>query len=204
MRDGDMPSRPLPALVLAAGQGRRFRAAGGIGPKVLATVGDRPILGHAIDAAEAAGLEPIIIITGPDLADTPSFEVLCRAHPSAAVVVNARAAEGMGTSLAAGLEHLALDPSAAACVVLLGDQPGIAPTIITEAVATWHRTGAPVRVRYLDGPGHPVVLPSTMWSMLMDRTAEGARDVLAGLAIEEVEAGTPAPRDIDVPGDLPS
>jgi molybdenum cofactor cytidylyltransferase len=194
----------LPALVLAAGRGRRFEEAGGAGPKVLAPVDGRPVLRHAIGAAEVAGLAPIVVVVSPDLADVPAFETVRDAHPNVTVVVNRRASEGMGTSLAAGLEHLALDPSAAACVVLLGDQPGIAPTVIADAVATWRRNGAPVRARYLDGPGHPVVLPAATWSMLMGRTADGARDVLEGLTIEEVVVGTPAPRDIDVPDDLTS
>lgn len=194
----------LPAVVLAAGQGRRFRAAGGVGPKVLASVGGRPLLAHAIDAAEAAGLEPIVIVVGPELAETPTSDAFLDGRPAITSVINPRASDGMGTSLAAGLEHLAADPTVTACVVLLGDQPGISPTVITDAVATWRRTGAPVRARYLDGPGHPVVLPSALWPMLMDRTAEGARDVLDGLDIEEIETGTHAPRDIDVPDDLTS
>ena len=194
----------LPALVLAAGQGRRFRAAGGSGPKVLAPLDGRPVLEHALDTAVAAGLGPIVAVVGEDLAEAPAFAAVRRAHPDVTVVVNPRAAAGMGTSLAAGLDRLAEDPTVDACVVLLGDQPGIAPTVIAAVVATWHRTGAPVRAHYLDGPGHPVVLPAALWAALAERTADGARDVLDGLDIEEVAVGGPAPRDVDVPGDLAS
>lgn len=195
---------PLPALVLAAGHGRRFRAAGGTGAKVLAQLDGRPLLGHAIDAAEAAGLEPIVVVVGQDVAASPALNALIGECPSVNVVVNSRAVEGLGTSLAAGLQHLAEIPGAGACVVLLGDQPRISVRSITDAVAAWRRTGEPVRTRYEDGPGHPVVLPAAMWSMLMKRRSSGASGVLNGPDVVEILDDAPAPRDVDVPDDLTS
>lgn len=196
--------RPLPAVVLAAGQGRRFRSAGGTGPKVLADLGGRPILARVLDTAHRAGLDPVLVIVGPDLDGDPALTDVLLGRRSVRLVVNRRAAEGPGTSLSAGLDHLADDPTVPACVVLLGDQPGIAPAVVTDAVATWRRTGAPVRTRYLDGPGHPVVLPAELWSMLVGRTVEGAREVLDDLGAEEVIVEALAPRDVDVPDDLAS
>lgn len=197
-------TRPLPGLVLAAGLGRRFRAAGGTGPKVLALVDGRPVLHHALAAARAADLSPVVVVIGPDLVGDPAFEALRAGDSGLEVVVNPRASLGMGSSLAVGLAHLADDPTVEACVVLLGDQPGVDPTVVEDAVAAWRRTGRPARTRYLDGPGHPVVLPTATWPMLAAASSIGARELLDTLRVEEVVVMTPAPRDVDVPDDLVS
>lgn len=196
--------RPLPAVVLAAGRGDRFRAAGGTGPKVLAPLDGRPLVAHVVRTAAAAGLGPIVVVVGAELADGPTLTAALAGVPDVDVVVNARSSMGPGASLATGLVRLAEgpEPAPAACVVLLGDQPGIAPVVVADAVATWRRTGRPVRTRYLDGPGHPVVLPAATWPLLIERTAGGARDLLDDLAAEELAVDTPAPRDVDVPDDL--
>lgn len=192
----------LPAVVLAAGAGSRFRAAGGSGPKVLAPLDGRPILGHVLDAAAAAGLDPIVVVVGPELASDPRLRATIDARPSAQAHVNDRADLGMGTSLAAGLAHLHEAGTHEACVVLLGDQPGIDPAVIGEVVMTWRTTARPTRARYADGPSHPVLIPAELWATLIDRTATGARDVLDGLDVAEVGVRGRSPRDIDVPADL--
>ena len=55
-------ARPRAAVILAAGQGTRMKAAL---PKVLHRIGGRAMLDHAIDAAEALGCERIIVVAGP-------------------------------------------------------------------------------------------------------------------------------------------
>ena len=187
--------------MLAAGEGRRFRAAGGTGPKVLAPLDGRPVLAHVLDTAEEAGLSPVVVVIGADLADDPRLEAALEGRAAVAAIVNDRADMGMGTSLAVGLAHLE-DDAHVACVVLLGDQPGIDPGTIVSVVTTWRTTARPTRARYEDGPSHPVLLPCELWPTLAERTSTGARDVLKGLEVAEVAVGGRAPRDIDVPGDL--
>jgi molybdenum cofactor cytidylyltransferase len=198
---------PVPVLVLAAGSGTRFVAAGGRGSKLLAPFAGRPLLAHVLDAAAAADVGPVHLVLPHALrADTDGDATLAAvlAGRGLTVIVNPRAAEGMGTSLAAGLAHLAADRTraAGACVVLLGDQPGVDPAVVRAVVEAWARTGLPTRARYVDGPGHPVLLPRAHWPALADATEAGARALLAGTDVTEVPVATPVPTDVDVPEDL--
>jgi CTP:molybdopterin cytidylyltransferase MocA len=67
-----------------------------------------------------------------------------------------------------------------------------------------------VRVRYDDGPGHPVLLPRPVWRSVVEHLAttdggareHGAGPLLAGLGVVEVRVPGPAPVDVDVPSDL--
>jgi len=213
------------ALVLAAGAGRRFLAAGGSGSKVLADVDGQPLLTHVLALAAVAGLDPILVVVPPEhdallaamvlddrvLGDRVLSE---RGEPRSRVrtVVNPSAALGMGTSLAAGLEALAHDGDADACdacVVLLADQPRIDPDVITRVVQEWRHTDRPVRADYEDGPGHPVLLPRRTWDTVLlrlrdpDQAAdEGARGMLTGLGAVTLDVEGPMPIDVDVPTDL--
>jgi molybdenum cofactor cytidylyltransferase len=212
MRDGGMGD--VAGLLLAAGAGRRFAAAGGTDPKLLSEVAGRPLIAHAVDGARRSGLEQLLVVL-PPAADALRNAVLA-AHATARIEINVDAATGMASSVVAGLD--ALDPAGgdgapAACVVLLADQPGIDATVIHAVVAAWRRTGRPARARYDDGPGHPVVLPREVWSRIRDGlrgtgdgpaggTDAGARGLLADLDVLEVVIAGPAPVDVDVPQDL--
>jgi CTP:molybdopterin cytidylyltransferase MocA len=194
---------PLPALILAAGLGVRYRAEGGSGPKVLAELAGRPLLAHVADVATAAGLSPTLVVVAPELASADGATGL--EEPDLQLVVNPHPERGLGPSLRMGLAALA-DGAADACVVLLGDQPGIDPAVVRDVVAAWRRTGRPARARYLDGAGHPVLLPRATWPTLGSSGATagdaGARDLLAGLDVLEVEVARHAPMDVDTPADL--
>ena len=54
-------TRARAAIILAAGQGTRMKSPL---PKVLHPVGQRAMLDHAIDAAEALGCERIVVVVG--------------------------------------------------------------------------------------------------------------------------------------------
>ena len=90
-----MARNDIGAIILAAGQGARFRAAGGEGSKLLAPYHGKALVRHVAEAALAAHLGGVMIVTGADgdhvraaLADLPvSF------------VENEDYASGMGSSL---------------------------------------------------------------------------------------------------------
>src|SRR5438445_13367716 len=101
------------AVVLAAGGGSRFAD----GAKLLAPFRGRPLVAWAVDAALAAELEETIVVIG----QTSLADVL----PSSVTVVNNPDwAEGIATSLQAGL-GAADSTGHDAVVVGLADQPRV-------------------------------------------------------------------------------
>lgn len=205
----------VPALVLAAGLGTRYAAGGGQGPKVLAPVAGRPVLAHAVGCALDAGCVPVTVVLRPDLAgiaavtsltDAPGDSEADRSGRTVRTVVNPRPEDGIGASLAFGLRALTAHEGAAeACVVLLADQPGVDPAVVTAVVGAWRHSGRPARARYRDGESHPVVLPRALWPELIEAhggPAHGARGLLATLDVVGVPVDATAPRDVDLPADL--
>jgi molybdenum cofactor cytidylyltransferase len=176
------------ALVLAAGRGTRF--GGEPGSKLLAEVDGMAVVAHAIGAAVASGLPTIVVHGAVDL--TRQATAL-----GAAAVRNDRFADGLASSLCAGI---AAAGDADAVVVGLGDQPDV-------VAATWRAladTGAPIAVATYEGRrGNPVRLSREVWPLLPTTGDEGARSLLRDrpdLVTEVPSSGSPA--DIDLPADL--
>lgn len=197
----------VPALVLAAGLGTRYAAAGGEGPKVLAMHDGRPLLDHAVRCAVDGGCTAVTVVTHPALLGTSSVARLRQEHPTPGaltVVVNPHPEAGIGASLAVGLATLR-GTTAQACVVLLADQPGVDPVTVAAVVAAWRTSGRPVRTRYRDGASHPVLLPRALWPELLAApggTVQGARGLLAAHDVLHVDVDRTMPRDVDTPTDL--
>lgn len=63
MSDPTNRSRPLCAIVLAAGKGTRMKSARA---KVLHEIAGRPMLGHVLDAAEQIGADRLMVVVGRD------------------------------------------------------------------------------------------------------------------------------------------
>ncbi|HEY6202763.1 MAG TPA: nucleotidyltransferase family protein [Candidatus Limnocylindria bacterium] len=163
------PAKRVAAVVLAAGQGLRYGS-----QKLLAPVGDRPLLQHALDAANASSLSPVVVVLG---ADADAIEAGVRSG-RARLVRNPDHATGQASSLRIGLRSL--DASDAA-VVVLGDQPNVTAALLDALVATQRSTGAPAVVCAQDGRrSPPTLLHRDLW-MEVDalRGDTGARDVLA-------------------------
>ena len=114
------------AVVLAAGAGSRFG-----GDKLRAPLDGRPIVRHVIDAAVAAGLDPIVIVVPPG----DAFVGLDLAP--ATQVTNPAPQEGLSSSVRIGLRALDADAAAAvdAAVILPGDQPRVRAAVIEALVA---------------------------------------------------------------------
>ena len=145
-------------LILAAGRGERFLAAGGQTHKLDAPLttrtGTRTVLQHVVAAAQASGL-PWHVVQSQDTAQ--------------------HAEQGMGASIATGVRAT---PDAAGWLVLPGDLPLIRPQSI-QAVA--HAlSGHPVVVPRVDGQqGHPVGFGRTCRDELLSlRGDQGARKLL--------------------------
>jgi molybdenum cofactor cytidylyltransferase len=192
------PASPLPAsvgaIVLAAGSGTRMG-----GPKHLLAVAGRPMAQHAIDAAVAAGLSPVIVVLG---AGAEVGRSALRLPGDGRIVVNPHPAEGQAGSLAVGLEAA---EACAAVVVLLADQPGVSAETIRAVLEGAAAVDRPVvRARYADGPSHPVLLRRAVFDRLRTLTGdEGARTLVASEPelLHEVGLEGPRPPDVDTPED---
>jgi molybdenum cofactor cytidylyltransferase len=177
------------ALVLAAGEGRRFG-----GTKQLAELDGRPLLEHALAAVQ--GISPRVVVLGHAADEIRAGVDLHGAEP----VLCEDWHEGQSASLRRGLAALA---DADAVLVVLGDQPGITASAIDAVLAEGGDEDA-VRATYDGVPGHPVLLRR----VLLDRAGElrgdsGFRDLLRGARVREVEVGHLAdPADIDTREEL--
>ncbi|MEX0952771.1 MAG: nucleotidyltransferase family protein [Nitriliruptoraceae bacterium] len=192
------PTADAVAIVLAAGSGRRFGGPGAL--KQLASFEGRPLVVHAVEVARAAGIERVIVVVGPRPEDVATVLI----DHDVEVVVNEEHASGQASSLAAGLRAADDIEAATVAVVLLADQPGIAPHVVTDVVATTRERGLVSRARYDDGPGHPVALPRDRWDWIAGRVTgdAGVRQLLGELDVVDVPVDGLAPPDVDTPQDL--
>jgi bifunctional UDP-N-acetylglucosamine pyrophosphorylase/glucosamine-1-phosphate N-acetyltransferase len=122
-------AQPPTALIMAAGHGTRMRSAL---PKVLHPVCGRPMVGWVIEAARAAGADPVLCVTRPG-------EGVAEALPDGARPVEQREGEGTGAAVLAAAAEI--DP-AATLVILSGDHPLVSSELVAELVETHRREGA--------------------------------------------------------------
>ena len=181
------------AVVLAAGRSQRFGA-----PKQLARLAGTPLIGHVVQRVLASVVTEVVVVLGHE---ADAIRGVLPADGRVRTVHNPRHGEGMSTSLIAGIG--ALGQHVEGAVVVLGDEPGIEPRDI-DAVVRALKAGWPVaRVRYSDGPGHPVGFRRARWPELRALSGDqGARSVLLRSQVHEIAVPRPGPRDVDEPGDL--
>jgi nicotine blue oxidoreductase len=183
-------------VVLAAGAGSRFRAAGG-GVKLLASVDGRPLVERALAALADAPLGDRVVVLGAHSEELLAATDLHGVRP----VRNERWECGMASSLRAGLA--ALDPACTAAVIVLGDGPGLSAEAIRRVAQAAEEAGGLIAATY-DGErqSHPVAIPRALWPELPETGEQGAR--ILGKAAALVDCtDLPAPGDADTPADLP-
>ncbi|MEU1476990.1 nucleotidyltransferase family protein [Streptomyces sp. NPDC001668] len=185
-------------LLLAAGGGRRL----GGRPKALLAHRGRPLVEHAVGVLRAAGCTRVHVVLGAAAA-----AVRERAELGGCVLVeNPEWAEGMGSSLRAGLGSLA-GTEARGALVSLVDQPGIGPEAVARVLGAYEDETSLVSAAYGGVRGHPVLLGAAHWAGIA-ATATGDQGARAYLkehrgAIVLVECGDVAePYDIDTAADL--
>ena len=183
-------------VLLAAGEGSRFRAAGG-GIKLLAPVGGRPLVERALAALAAAELGDRVIVLGAHADELLAAADLHGARP----VRNECWQRGMASSLQAGLA--ALDPACTAAVIVLGDGPALAAEALRRVAEAAEGAAGLIAATY-DGEssGHPVAIPRALWAQLPAEGEQGARALGRPSALVDC-SDLPAPGDADTPADLP-
>lgn len=177
--------------MLAAGRAARLGR-----PKALLIWRRRPLLEHVLTAVTTARVDGGVLVLGHAAGQIRRAVTV---PPSVATVINPGHARGQASSLRCGLAALGADTGAA--VVVLGDQPTVAPSAVDAVVAAWQRGAGPVvRAGYRDGPAHPVLLDRAVWPDLAELDGDaGARQLLRqrpDLSMT-VELDGRAPVDVD-------
>ena len=140
-------------VVLAAGASTRMGS-----PKQLLDVGGRPLLERIVAAACASRLDEVVVVLGAEAERIRDAVELGRAR----VIINEKYADGMSTSLRAGIGSLGEDVARA--VVILGDQPDVDASLINRLLDAQQSSGLPAAAFDFDGLLHPpVVLDRTLW-----------------------------------------
>ncbi|MEZ5870361.1 MAG: molybdopterin-binding/glycosyltransferase family 2 protein [Nitratireductor sp.] len=193
-REGRRVAPRLSAVILAAGQSKRM----GTANKMLAKLGNKPLVVHVADAALAAHPAEVIVVTGHE-ADAVGAAL---SNETLRLVHNPDFTSGMASSLVAGIK--AVDDASDGVIVLLGDMPLVSGAMIEKmANAFGASSPAPVVVAAHNGErGNPVIWPKRHLERLMKLTGDkGARDLLGELADETVmvELGEAASLDLDTP-----
>jgi molybdenum cofactor cytidylyltransferase len=182
-------------VILAAGTSSRLGES-----KQLLEIAGKPLLQHVLDVASGTEADEIVVVLGHDAARIQAFVHL---PERARTVVNETYEAGQASSLRAGLAAVA--PDAEAALVVLGDQPTVAPASYRTVLAEWRRTGADVvRPRYEGVPGHPVVISRGCFEAFAKLEGDtGARALLddGDIRVREVNLAGPPPVDIDTRGD---
>jgi molybdenum cofactor cytidylyltransferase len=193
------------AVILAAGQASRFRAAAGSdGPatKLVANFGGVPLVAHVTDAALASRAHPVIVVTGHAQAEVRQA---LEGRP-VTFVHNADYAQGISTSVRRGIT--AVPKQVAGALVLLADMPRVSAVLIDKLIAAFEaQPDARAVVPVVDGRrGNPVLLGRATFAALDTLTGDvGAKPLLqmAGAHVIEVPVSDAAATfDVDTPDHL--
>lgn len=191
-------SRPVAAVVLAAGQSKRMGKA-----KMLLPWHGSTVLGQVVNCFATAGVDEILVVTGAERERiTTLVDQLSLKYPVRAIHNPAFAAGEMLSSIQCGLARLGSGFQAA--LIGLGDQPQMEIATVQGLLAL-HATGAaPIIVpSYQMRRGHPWLVRQELWAEIAAlRSPQTARDFLNSHPgqIEYFEVGTPSVnQDLDTP-----
>ena len=173
------PRQTIAAVVLAAGQSRRFG-----GPKQLHPIGSRSMLELVLETLEQTGIEQRLLVLGA------RAQLIAESVPlhGATVIRCSGWRDGQAASLRCGLRSL---PAAIEeALVVLGDGPGLSAEAVRRVAA-----GSGMRAAdYGHGRSHPVVIPRALWRSLPASGETPARSLAATL----IDCtGLPEPGDVD-------
>lgn len=193
-------SAPQSALILlAAGASTRMGAA-----KQLLDFAGKPMLRSVAETALASQCAPVIVVLGAREAEIrPALLGL-----NVEIVVNDRWAEGMGTSIQAGLFALATweieHREIVGTILALSDQPFVTSAFLRGLAEKYNESGRPiVAAQYAGTVGVPAFFARETFPLLMALKPEhGCKAVILDHGADALLLDCPeAARDIDTPED---
>ena len=183
----------IAGLILAAGTSSRMGT-----NKLFLELEGSTVLRRAVRTAEAAGLSPIFVVLGHE---SNRARAELKGLPCIPVM-NTRYAEGMNTSLSAGIAALPEKPAAA--VVMLADMPFVTPEMVRQLVSRW--SGEPLVISlYGEVIAPPILYSRQLFAELRELDADACgKRVVRNHRAEALELHWPptALADLDVPDDL--
>ena len=185
-------------MVLAAGMSRRM---GSSVPKQLLCLGHKTLLQHTLENVRAANVSEIVLVLGAQ-ADEIRQQIQGN---EVKVVVNPEYQQGMGTSLRTGLS--ALSPSAKAALIVLADQPFVAPATLDGLIDSHAGSRSQITIPLYRGfRGNPVLLDRSVFPELMALSGDvGCRAIFGShtQGIHKLEVDDPGILlDVDTAADL--
>ena len=164
-------SKEVVAIVLAAGASRRMGT-----PKMVLPWGNRTVIGQVVSVLEEAGLDQILVVTGGAEPEVRQALQPHRVH----LVKNERFMAGdMLSSVQTGLTA-ALDGSAQAALIVLGDQPQIQAEVVKALLLRWQTDRPAIIIPSTQmRRGHPWLLVRSLWQEVLDLPlTQSLRDLL--------------------------
>jgi molybdenum cofactor cytidylyltransferase len=189
-------SMKLAAVVLAAGGSTRFGQ-----PKQLAVFQDKTFVRRIVAAANEAGCAPIVVVVGPNAAQIASeltgLPVSIAEHPNWS--------NGLGSSIAVGVEHAAnITADLDAVILLTCDQPFVNAAALRQLIQLYLENGKPiVASAYAETLGIPALFDRSCFAELLQLTGDsGAKRIILAQQRDVVPFDFPAAAiDIDTAAD---
>ncbi|TPI83238.1 molybdopterin-binding/glycosyltransferase family 2 protein [Mesorhizobium sp. B2-8-9] len=203
----EIPTRPQPRepapqparsalkvdiVLLAAGRSSRMG-----GPnKLLALFDGEPLVRRTAGRALASKAAATVVVTGHQRERVRS----ALGGLGVTFVDNSDFADGLASSLKAGIAKVA--PDAAGALIVLGDMPGVSSKDLDSLIDAFRRAGgrSVVRASYQGKRGNPVLLPRSLFAAVAQLEGDtGARHLVEaeGLDVIDVEIGQGASIDVD-------
>jgi len=184
----------IAAIVLAAGSATRFGSC-----KQLAPIDGKPMLQHVLELLRTTRIDRTVVVLGAHATEIRAAVRFDRER----IVLNPEHAEGLSTSIRAGLRDLDAD----AALIVLGDQPFVAAETIDRVIAEHARTRADIVIPTHQGRrGNPVLIDRALFAEVEALRGDvGFRALFAEHAgaivtVETDDRGIL--RDVDAPHDL--
>lgn len=168
-------------------------------PKALLLYRGKTFLESILEAGVAVGLDPVVVVLGPD---TPNILSSLDLH-SATIALNNHPETGQIGSIKQGLT-VVINRPVDGVLVWPVDQPHVLVRTVDCLIQGFRERRAPIAVPVFDGRrGHPVVFGRAVFQELLDAPQDlGARAVIraAPARVVEVPVDDPAVlEDIDTP-----
>ncbi len=147
---------PVAAVVLAAGGSKRMGQ-----PKQLLPIDGQPMVRRVVQAVCRAALAQVVVVVGAQ----GERVAQALADLELEVVYNPAWEQGMSTSLRAGLG--ALRPEIEAALLVLADQPGLTPAVLSALVEGYRASRARIVAPFYRGRrGNPVLFARALFDEL--------------------------------------